>query len=147
MLTVTIALQAGNSSGPGETWAPGGAVTTTMVLPPVTGRPLASRLAMTPRTLQRRLAETGTAFSELVDEARLSIAQHCLADDRFTLGEISYLLGFNEPSTFHKAFRRWKGVPPGAWREATIECRAGPLRGERARAMKGACTPSPCSCG
>ncbi len=77
----------------------------------------AARLAMTPRTLQRRLAETGDAFSELVDEARLSAAEHYLADDRFTLGEIAYLLGFNEPSNFHKAFRRWKGVPPGAWRE------------------------------
>jgi len=80
----------------------------------------AHRLAMTPRTLQRRLAETGDTFSELVDEARLTTAQQYLADDRLTLGEISYLLGFNEPSTFHKAFRRWKGVPPGAWREQAL---------------------------
>lgn len=80
----------------------------------------AARLAMTPRTLQRRLAETGDAFSDLVDEARLSTAEHYLADGRFTLGEIAYLLGFNEPSNFHKAFRRWKGVPPGAWREKTL---------------------------
>lgn len=80
----------------------------------------AQRLAMTPRTLQRRLAETDDTFSQLVDEARLTTAQHYLADDRLTLGEISYLLGFNEPSTFHKAFRRWKGVPPGAWREQAL---------------------------
>lgn len=79
--------------------------------------PVAARLAMTPRTLQRRLAETGDSFSDLIDEARQSTATHYLADDRFSLGEISYLLGFNEPSTFHKAFRRWKGVPPGEWRE------------------------------
>jgi AraC-like DNA-binding protein len=80
----------------------------------------AQRLAMTPRTLQRRLAETNDTFSQLVDEARLTTAQHYLSDDRLTLGEISYLLGFNEPSTFHKAFRRWKGVPPGAWREQAM---------------------------
>lgn len=80
----------------------------------------AQRFAMTPRTLQRRLAETNDTFSELVDEARLTTAQHYLADDKLTLGEISYLLGFNEPSTFHKAFRRWKGVPPGAWREQAL---------------------------
>lgn len=81
----------------------------------------AQRFAMTPRTLQRRLAETNDTFSELVDEARLTTAQHYLADDTLTLGEISYLLGFNEPSTFHKAFRRWKGVPPGAWREQALQ--------------------------
>jgi AraC-like DNA-binding protein len=77
----------------------------------------AQRLAMTPRTLQRRLAETNDTFSQLVDEARLRTAQHYLADHTLTLGEISYLLGFHEPSTFQKAFRRWKGVTPGAWRE------------------------------
>lgn len=77
----------------------------------------ASRFAMTPRTLQRRLAEHDETFSDLVDEARMVTAQHYLGDDRFTLSEISYLLGFNEPSTFHKAFRRWKGMPPGEWRE------------------------------
>lgn len=83
----------------------------------------AQRFAMTPRTLQRRLAETNDTFSQLVDEARLSTAEHYLADDTLTLGEISYLLGFNEPSTFHKAFRRWKGMPPGAWREQALAAR------------------------
>lgn len=77
----------------------------------------AQRLALTPRTLQRRLADAGSTFSALVDEARRSTARHYLADDTLSLSEISFLLGFNEPSTFHKAFRRWEGMPPGAWRE------------------------------
>ena len=47
-------------------------------------------------------------------------SRHYLGDARFSLSEISYLLGFNEPSTFHKAFRRWKGMPPGAWREQAL---------------------------
>lgn len=90
----------------------------------VTIEEIAARLAITPRTLQRRLAQTGDAFSSLVDEARLATAEHYLADDKLTLGEISFLLGFNEPSTFHKAFRRWKGKPPGAWRAQALERRA-----------------------
>lgn len=81
---------------------------------------VASRLALTPRTLQRRLAATGDTVSGLREEARLTTAEHYLADRRLTLGEISFLLGFNEPSTFHKAFRRWKGVPPGEWRQKTL---------------------------
>lgn len=80
----------------------------------------AHRLSITPRTLQRRLAQSGDTFSGLVDQARLSTAQHYLSDDKLSLGEISYLLGFNDPSTFHKAFRRWKGVSPGAWRAQAL---------------------------
>lgn len=76
----------------------------------------AARFAMTPRTLQRRLAASSDSFSDLVDEARLGVAERYLADDTLALAEISYLLGFQDPSTFHKAFRRWRGVPPGEWR-------------------------------
>jgi AraC-like DNA-binding protein len=77
---------------------------------------VAARFAMTPRTLQRRLAESSDSFSGLVDEARLGLAERYLADDTLSLGEVSYLLGFQDPSTFHKAFRRWRGLTPGEWR-------------------------------
>lgn len=76
----------------------------------------AARLAVTPRTLQRRLACTGDAYSDLVDEARRLTAERYLADGTLPLAEVSFLLGFSEPSTFHKAFRRWTGKSPGAWR-------------------------------
>lgn len=79
---------------------------------------VAARLAMTPRTLQRRLAKSGKTFSVLVDEARMVAAERYLADENLSLGEISFLLGYKEPSTFHKAFRRLKGVSPGTWRSA-----------------------------
>ncbi len=82
----------------------------------VTVTEVAARLAMTPRTLQRRLAERGDAFSALVEEARRGAAQHYLRNPSLPLGEISFLLGFHDPSTFHKAFRRWTGHSPGAWR-------------------------------
>ena len=78
----------------------------------------ASRLAMTPRTLQRRLAETDDTFARLVDEARRTAAERYLADGRFPLAEISFLLGFQDPATFSKAFKRWTGTTPGAYRIA-----------------------------
>lgn len=84
---------------------------------------VAGQLSMTPRTLQRRLTDDGTTFSEIVEDARLTTAEHHLADERLTLAEISFLLGFNEPSTFHKAFRRWTGLSPGAWRQRAISKR------------------------
>lgn len=78
--------------------------------------PIAERLAMTPRTLQRRLANSGDSFARLVDEARREAAEHFLDDDKLPLAEISYLLGFQDPATFHKAFKRWTGSTPGAFR-------------------------------
>jgi AraC-like DNA-binding protein len=82
--------------------------------------PIAARLGLTPRTLQRRLAEHGTRFSNLVDEARRRTAERYLSDDSLPLAEVSFLLGFKDPSTFHRAFRRWTGKPPGAWREHAL---------------------------
>lgn len=81
---------------------------------------VAARLGLTSRTLQRRLAQTGRAFSDLVEQARQVTAEHYLADPSLSLAEVSYLLGFREPSTFHKAFRRWTGKAPGAWREQKL---------------------------
>lgn len=75
-------------------------------------------LGMHPRTMQRRLAELDTSLAALVDEARASLARRYLADDRLAVGEIAFLLGFSDPSNFHRAFRRWTGVTPAAFREA-----------------------------
>jgi AraC-like DNA-binding protein len=84
---------------------------------PISLAAVAARLAMTPRTLQRRLAETGDAFAALLDEARHAAACRHLSDGALPLAEISYLLGFQDPATFSKAFKRWTGVTPGAYRE------------------------------
>jgi AraC-like DNA-binding protein len=78
---------------------------------------IATRLGTTPRTLQRRLAAEGTGFATLVDQVRREVAEHYLADPSLPLAEISYLLGFGDPSNFQKAFRRWTGTTPGAWRD------------------------------
>jgi AraC-like DNA-binding protein len=80
--------------------------------------PVAAQLGLSPRTLQRRLAEAGTSFQALVDGVRRAYAERYLADDRLALGEVAFLLGFSDPSNFHRAFRRWTDMTPAAFREA-----------------------------
>jgi AraC-like DNA-binding protein len=78
---------------------------------------VARRLATTPRTLQRRLARTGTSFDLLCDEARKRAAETYLADTTFSIAEVTYLLGYSEPTAFHRAFKRWHGgTTPQAFR-------------------------------
>lgn len=77
---------------------------------------VARRLATTPRTLQRRLARAGTSFEALCDDARKQAAQTYLADTTLTIAEVTYLLGYSEPAAFHRAFRRWHGTTPQAFR-------------------------------
>jgi AraC-like DNA-binding protein len=74
---------------------------------------VARRLLISERTLQRRLADEGTDFSTLVDEVRRSIAQQYLGSDRISLKNLSYKLGFSDPSAFHRACLRWFGKAPG----------------------------------
>lgn len=73
---------------------------------------VARRLAIAPRTLQRRLAAEGTSFQRVVDETRREAAERLLAGRSLALSEIAYLLGFSEPSAFHRAFKRWAGSTP-----------------------------------
>jgi AraC-like DNA-binding protein len=77
---------------------------------------IAKRVAMSPRTLQRRLRQAGTTFQGLVDEARQRVAQGYLNDKALTIGEVAYLLGYSEPSAFVRAFKRWTGRTPRQFR-------------------------------
>ncbi|WP_437710833.1 AraC family transcriptional regulator [Sorangium sp. So ce448] len=79
---------------------------------------LAARLRMSPRTLQRRLGDEGTSVHALLDEVRRGRAA-ALLDADMAIGEVAYLLGYSEPSAFHRAFRRWTGVTPEAFRART----------------------------
>lgn len=78
-------------------------------------QPLATQLACSPRTLQRRLAEHGTSLRKLIDDLRHELALRHLAAE-LSIAEISFLLGFSEPSAFHRAFRRWTDRTPAQWR-------------------------------
>jgi AraC-like DNA-binding protein len=79
---------------------------------------VAKRLHTSGRSLQRRLREEGTCFADVVDGFRRELALRYVADPKLALGEVAYLLGFAEPSPFHRAFRRWTGTTPAAMRRA-----------------------------
>jgi AraC-like DNA-binding protein len=80
----------------------------------------AERLNVSRRTLIRRLKEAGSAFGELLDAHRLERAKALLANPDFTATEIGYRLGYAEPANFTRAFKRWSGVTPGAYRRHKI---------------------------
>jgi len=77
---------------------------------------IARQLAISPRTLQRRLAAEGVSYQQLVDLVRREAAERLLSEASVAIGEVGYLLGFSEPSAFHRAFRRWHGVTPQQYR-------------------------------
>jgi AraC-like DNA-binding protein len=77
---------------------------------------VAKALAMSPRTLQRRLDAEGASFSALLEGVRQRRAQDLLADGALSVQEVAYLLGYSEPRAFHRSFRRWTGTSAGAWR-------------------------------
>jgi len=78
---------------------------------------VARRLAVSLRTLHRRLAEEGTSHGELIDDVRREQAKLHLAGRRFSIGEIAFLLGFAHPNGFHKAFKRWTRMTPAQYRD------------------------------
>ena len=79
---------------------------------------VADALYTSVRSLQRRLQQEGTTFKVILNEVREELAYKYLQDDRISLGEISFLLGFSEMSSFSRAFKRWKGVSPSAYKDA-----------------------------
>jgi len=74
-------------------------------------------LHLGPRTLQRRLQDSGSSFQRILDEARHQMARYYLSNSGLELNETAYLLGFEDPNSFGRAFRSWEGVPPSDWRE------------------------------
>lgn len=72
---------------------------------------VAKRLGMTERSLQRRLKDEQTSFNAVREDVRKQLATRYLAD-KLAIAEISFLLGFSEPSAFFRAFKRWTGMTP-----------------------------------
>ncbi|MGY1695594.1 helix-turn-helix domain-containing protein [Geodermatophilus sp. SYSU D00814] len=85
---------------------------------------VARSLGMTPRTLHRRPAAEGHSFSSIVHGTREAMAERHLATDRYSLTDVSELLGFTAPSAFSRWFRQRRGVSPTEWRARAG--RAGP---------------------
>ena len=77
---------------------------------------VAGLLHMSERTLQRKLEQENTTFAKVLDDLRHDLGLRYLREGKITLAEIAYLLGYSEPSPFHRAFKRWTGSTPHAHR-------------------------------
>jgi len=81
---------------------------------------VARALHVSRRTLQRKLAESGTTFRVVLDAVRRGLAESYLADSGVSIPEVAFMLGFSEQSSFHRAFQRWTGCAPGRWRRERV---------------------------
>jgi AraC-like DNA-binding protein len=79
---------------------------------------VARELAMSPRSLQRKLKDAGISFSAVLDEVRRELAMGYLADSELSIDQVAVVLGFSNSSAFAKAFRRWTGKAPSSVRRA-----------------------------
>lgn len=80
---------------------------------------VAYELAVSVRSLQNKLKDEGTSYSRLLDDVRKELALTYLKDRENSISDISYLLGFSEPSVFHRSFKKWTDSTPGRYR-ATV---------------------------
>ena len=79
---------------------------------------MANALNSSPRTMNRQLAQLNTSYQHTLDEARREKAIELLDNTNFSIEEISINLGYNDPSNFGRAFRRWLGQSPRAYRQS-----------------------------
>ncbi|HEX4896265.1 MAG TPA: AraC family transcriptional regulator [Solimonas sp.] len=93
--------------------------------PPVELEAIAAQLALSPRSLQRKLAEQDLSFTQLVDTVRRDLALRHIEDRDLDLTDLAFLLGFSEQSAFTRAFKRWTGESPSAWRQRRAAAGAG----------------------
>lgn len=87
----------------------------TLSAPPTLER-VADAMHLTSRTLIRRLLAEDSSFKEILQDMRQTRAQMLLRDARYHVNEVAELLGYREPANFSRAFKRWFGVSPAAWR-------------------------------
>lgn len=80
---------------------------------------VAGEMAVSVRTLQKRLESEGVVFSDLLRDIRQQLAKKYLREN-YSVEQITYLLGFSEPSAFRKAFKKWLGVTPREYREGAV---------------------------
>ena len=82
---------------------------------------VAQKLALSTRTLSRRLRDEGVTFAEVLDETRIALAKRYLAEHDLPVSEIAWLLGYAEVSSFTHAFKRWTGKTPRQFRFTPTE--------------------------
>jgi AraC-like DNA-binding protein len=77
---------------------------------------VASELAVGGRTLQRRLASEGTSWLHVLNQTRERLARHYFESTDLSPTQVGFLLGFDDPNSLFRAFQRWTGTTPEAWR-------------------------------
>jgi AraC-like DNA-binding protein len=82
---------------------------------------VAKRLGIHPRTLGRRLQESGTTFQALLDDMRAQMAKQLLLDTRLPVARIAAAVGYEDPTIFTRAFARWTGLTPSEFRVKVTE--------------------------
>ncbi|NVK37577.1 MAG: AraC family transcriptional regulator [Gammaproteobacteria bacterium] len=87
---------------------------------------VAYQLNTSTQTLRRRLKEEDTSFQAIKDQVRRDLAICHLSENKYSINDIALKVGFTEPSTFHRAFKKWTGVTPGDYRAGEIQetCKA-----------------------
>lgn len=88
-------------------------------------RSVATELAMSERSLQRKLTDEGLTFQSLLSETRHQLALEYLADPTLAIIEVAYMLGYEDQNSFFRAFRQWEELPPAAWRAKHAPANAG----------------------
>lgn len=96
--------------------AVGRMIDATLAHRPVTLQAAARILGLSPRTLQRRLDENGTAFEQILDDRRRILATTWLSGGPTRVTDIAMMLGYSDPSHFNRAFQRWEGLSPMEYR-------------------------------
>jgi len=82
---------------------------------------VAGTLNMSLRSFQRTLQRQGTSFREILEAAREQTARDLVTRTELAIGDISYRLGYRNPTNFSAAFRRWTGASPSAYRRAALQ--------------------------
>jgi AraC-like DNA-binding protein len=84
----------------------------------VTPETVARALAVSRRTLSRRLADEGTSFRNILDDVRREFSCALLQDRSLSVADVAFFLEYSEPAAFNRSFRRWTGQTPRAFRSA-----------------------------
>ena len=85
--------------------------------PPPSLTEIAHQMHLTPRTLTRKLKARNSGYKEILTDIRRAKAQAWLRTTHLSVSEIAYLLGYQEPANFTRAFRSWNNCSPSAWRK------------------------------
>jgi AraC-like DNA-binding protein len=82
-------------------------------------RDVARAIAVSTRTVQRRLGGEGTTYREVLEGTRAQLARHYLTRTQIAIPEVAFLIGYDDPNSLYPAFRSWTGVTPQAIRDGT----------------------------